>query len=70
MARRKPDWSLYPRAQSYPLWVLCALSCDIDPETIDLDKDREDPELELFWARLDSATRAVQASRLQAKELN
>jgi hypothetical protein len=61
--RRRPDWSCYPNG-SYPLPVLVALSCDIEPEDIDLEKDREDPDLAVFWARLAQATEAVRSGEL------
>jgi hypothetical protein len=44
--------------------VLVALSCDIEPEDIDLEKDREDPDLAVFWARLAQATEAVRSGEL------
>lgn len=72
MPRPKPDWSKYSFDGTYPLWVMCALSCDIDPDSIDVDSeaDRKDPELAVFWLRVCQAVQVVKAGGLKAEPAN
>jgi hypothetical protein len=65
--RRKPDWSKYGPDSKLRLYEAVALSCDIEPADIDLEKDRDDPDLELFWLRLAEAEQAIKDGKLPAE---
>lgn len=64
--RPRPDWAKWNACESLPLWQLCALSCDIDPDAIKIDDESErgDPELAEFFKRLRIAANAAAAGEL------
>jgi hypothetical protein len=65
MSRPKPDWSKYNKTSGHPLYVLCALSCDIDPDSIDLEKDQDALDLVEFRSRLREAEAAITSGELK-----
>jgi hypothetical protein len=66
--RRKPTWSKYSSSSTLSLKEAVALSCDIEPDDIDLERDRDDPALKLFWLRLADVERAVANGELPTVE--
>jgi hypothetical protein len=63
--RRKPDWSKYDGSSRVSLFEAVALSCDIEPSDIDPERDRDDPELRVFWERLAQTMQAVERGLLR-----